>query len=513
MRALTKQQRGAVYLVIATVLTGVGRLIEPGVFVASGTKWYDLVEVRAAMADNAALEHVSSLLYAFGLLWLIGGLLTLRVHVKDEGVAGTAVRSGALFAGMALFIMALIEGLDHMTLRVVQDGIGAGADTDQVALALLSTKLGITFFVWPIFYAGIAMAAFGMARLLTAALPPEGELRIGGTVGVRYVGHAVSPEYFMIAEGSFSRTTLLAVFTSLETAQQPVGAAPEGAEDDAVFLSIRFVDFDSEIWRPSASQGRLSVAEPGIVLSLTAAEDLGLAVGDSVVVSHTVPTGPGAFAGGTSTLEVLALHPHPLRSIAYIHLGHAGMWGFEDLANDVTGVPALGGTVGDARRALFGADGVALVQGFKDMFATSRDTLEQMSGVILLAELAGLGLALLIAFNTANLNAEERARDHATMFAYGVPLRRVVANLSAEGLLLGLLAMVAGIVFGYALLLWMITEVLRGAFAEVGFIVSVDLARVAISMLAAIVVVTVAPTFTARKLRRMNIPSTLRVME
>ena len=300
---------------------------------------------------------------------------------------------------------------------------------------------------------------------------------------------------------------------SLAAEAQPVGAAPEGAEDDAVFLSIRFVDFDSEIWRPSASQGRLSVAEPGIVLSLTAAEDLGLAVGDSVVVSHTVRTGPGAFAGGTSTLEVLALHPHPLRSIAYIHLGHAGMWGFEGLANDVTGVPALGGTVGDARRALFGADGVALVQGFKDLFATSRDTLEQMSGVILLAELAGLGLALLIAFNTANLNAEERARDHATMFAYGVPLRRVVANLSAEGLLLGLLAMVAGIVFGYALLLWMITEVLRGPFAEVGLIVSVDMARVAISMLAAIVVVTVAPTFTARKLRRMNIPSTLRVME
>ena len=59
----------------------------------------------------------------------------------------------------------------------------------------------------------------------------------------------------------------------------------------------------------------------------------------------------------------------------------------------------------------------------------------------------------------------------------------------------------------------MVTEVLGGAFAEVGFIVSVDLARVGISMLAAIIVVTVAPTFTARKLRRMNIPSTLRVLE
>ena len=168
MGALTKQQRGGVYIVLATLFAGVGRLIEPGVFVASSTKRYDLVEVRAAMADNATLEHASSLLYAFGLLWLLGGLLTLRGHVQDGGMAGSAVRSGALFAGMAVFLMAMIEGLDHMALRAVKDGIGAGADTDQVALALLSTKLGIAFFVWPIFYAGIAMAAFGMSRLLSA---------------------------------------------------------------------------------------------------------------------------------------------------------------------------------------------------------------------------------------------------------------------------------------------------------------------------------------------------------
>ncbi len=144
---------------------------------------------------------------------------------------------------------------------------------------------------------------------------------------------------------------------SLAGEAQPAGGAAEGAEAESVILGIRFVDFDSEIWRPSASEGRLTVAEPGIVLSRTAAEDLGVSVGDSVVVSHTVRTGPGAFVGGTSTLEVLALHPHPLRSIAYIHTGHAGLWGFEGLANDVTGVPALGGTVGDTRRALFGSAG------------------------------------------------------------------------------------------------------------------------------------------------------------
>ena len=71
---------------------------------------------------------------------------------------------------------------------------------------------------------------------------------------------------------------------------------------------------------------------------------------------------------------------------------------------------------------------------------TCRSKRDCSNVVILLAELAGLGLALLIAFNTANLNAEERARDHATLFDYGVTVRRAVANLSAEGLLLGLLA-------------------------------------------------------------------------
>ena len=59
MRALTKQQRGAVYLVIATVLTGVGRLIEPGVFVASGTKWYDLSNSVCSPSRRGKLRRMN----------------------------------------------------------------------------------------------------------------------------------------------------------------------------------------------------------------------------------------------------------------------------------------------------------------------------------------------------------------------------------------------------------------------------------------------------------------------
>ena len=56
-------------------------------------------------------------------------------------------------------------------------------------------------------------------------IPEQGELRLGGDVSVRYVGHAVSPEYFLvIEEGSFvGQANLVVVFTSLETAQDLAG--------------------------------------------------------------------------------------------------------------------------------------------------------------------------------------------------------------------------------------------------------------------------------------------------
>ena len=52
-------------------------------------------------------------------------------------------------------------------------------------------------------------------------LPDEGGLRLGRGIAARYVGHAVSPEYFLIVEdgGFFGQANLAVVFTSLETAQ------------------------------------------------------------------------------------------------------------------------------------------------------------------------------------------------------------------------------------------------------------------------------------------------------
>ncbi|MCY4529562.1 MAG: ABC transporter permease, partial [Chloroflexi bacterium] len=65
-------------------------------------------------------------------------------------------------------------------------------------------------------------------------LPDEGELRLGGDVAALYVGHAVSPEYFLIVEdgGFFGQANLAVIFTSIETAQELSGR--QGQVNDLV---------------------------------------------------------------------------------------------------------------------------------------------------------------------------------------------------------------------------------------------------------------------------------------
>ena len=294
-----------------------------------------------------------------------------------------------------------------------------------------------------------------------------------------------------------------------------VGAAvPDDADDPIrLDLAVRFVDFGSTVWTPTATEGALSPRSPGIVLADKAARDIGVGVGDDVTITHPELV-DGAFTSSTRTLPVAAIHPHPLRLNAYMDLSQASTWGFGGLANIVTGVPADGSSLNDVKRALFGSGtGVALVQGLSETFQSLEDSLEQSSGVFIITRIFVIFLVMLIAFNTANINVDERSRDHATMFAYGIPVRRVIANLSVEGLLLGVVATVLGGLFGYALLLWMALFQMPTAVPDIGMIVSVRWWEMTLSFVVALAAIALAPVFPGRKLKKMFIPGQLRVME
>ena len=285
------------------------------------------------------------------------------------------------------------------------------------------------------------------------------------------------------------------------------------AQGESVDLVIQFVDLQSNLWRPTTAEGELAVGAPGIVLARKAADDLGVGAGDEITLTHPLRTGPDSFTLSSTPLPVLAVHPHPLRFNAYVDIRQANLAGLDGFANTVTGAPPPGGTLSGVKRALFGVPGVATVQGLAEGSRAVQDAFEQFASIFYVMEIFVLGLALLIAFNTANINSDERARDHATMFAYGVPVRRVIGILAVEGLILGTLATAIAIVLGYGMLLWMIRVLIPASYPDMGVVLSVDLPQMAAILAAGIAVVALAPALTVRKLRRMDIPGMLRVLE
>ena len=160
-------QRGGVYILFGGVVSAVGRALKPGVLVDS-VDWNDLDGLVQAMTDNEVLTHTSAVLYAFGLMFVLTGLNSVRNFVTDSGLVGDMVRGGTLLGMISLFVISVIQGLDHMAVRVIDDGIGS--NPNELAVSLQSAKLGLILMAWPILYASIGVAGLGGMRLLPGGL-------------------------------------------------------------------------------------------------------------------------------------------------------------------------------------------------------------------------------------------------------------------------------------------------------------------------------------------------------
>ena len=164
---MNAQQRGGVYILFGGVVSAVGRGLKPGVLIDS-VDWNNLDGVVQAMADNEVLTHTSAVLYAFGLMFVLIGLNSVRQYVTDQGLVGDMVRGGTLLGMLSLFVISVIEGFDHMAVRALDDGIGS--NSMEIAVSMQSVKLGIVFIAWPILYASIGVAGLGGTRLLPGGL-------------------------------------------------------------------------------------------------------------------------------------------------------------------------------------------------------------------------------------------------------------------------------------------------------------------------------------------------------
>lgn len=265
------------------------------------------------------------------------------------------------------------------------------------------------------------------------------------------------------------------------------------------------------MWHPTVSAGR---ADPGgILLAEKAADDLGVETGDSVLLRHPRRTGPTTFETATTRVRVAGLHPDPFRTAAYMDMTRAPLLGLEGFANRLEVIPAPGRSLDEVKRALFGNPSVVSVEAVTANTQLLEQRMDDFLGILRVIEAFVLLLALLIAFNSSSITADERAREHATMFAFGVPVHAAARLAVTEGLLIGIAATAIGVGAGLLLTRWVVHGVVPDTFPDVGVIVSLDAGSLAIAMALGIAAVALAPLFTTRRMRHMDVPSTLRVME
>ena len=309
------------------------------------------------------------------------------------------------------------------------------------------------------------------------------------------------------------------VVTDLATVPEVASIEPQldlggtflGPDDTEIDSLIQFVPFDSATWTPTVVEGSLDT-DGGIVIAQKAADDLGVAPGDTVRLSHPLRQGLG-YTFVESDVPVAAIHPNPYRFVSYMSLDDADLMGMEGLVNAVSVRPADGVTLDQLKEALFGRPGVAAVEGINEVAGSIRDTLEELLGFLAVLQAFVLLMALLIAFNTSSISSDERRREHATMFAFGLPTRTVMRLMVTESVLLGGIGTLVGIVVGRVLLAWLVGVLLPDTVPDLQIRVDVAASTYLTALILGVVAVAVAPLLTWRRLKRMDIPSTLRVVE
>ncbi len=269
----------------------------------------------------------------------------------------------------------------------------------------------------------------------------------------------------------------------------------------------------ARLWRPRLRSGTLPAGRPGIAIAKIAAQDLHLRVGDMVNVRHPVPTGPRSYQLVDTSLPVTAINASPMRFVAYANPSAAARLRVTGLVNRVSVVPSAGGSADAVKRALLALPAITAVQGAAAASDAVDRAMSQFSEVLYVALAIAAAMALLIAFNAAAISTDERAREHATMLAFGVRAARIGRENVEEAFVTGAFATLIGAGAGYLVLHWTIGSIMRRTAPDLGTLIAVKPITWLAAALAGTVVVALAPLLTSRRVRRTDIPSTLRVVE
>ncbi len=278
---------------------------------------------------------------------------------------------------------------------------------------------------------------------------------------------------------------------------------------------LEFIPTESAIWIPALIEG--SWGEGGereeIVISRKAAEDLSLQVGDNLMLEHPFREGQYAFRNITTALTVTGIHDNPLRSLSYLNLEQASFTGLDDLTNMLVVTPGQDITPAEIRQHLF-IHPVIFAIDEATMFTEAIDRLlDVFINMLRIMQGVVLFIAFLIAFNSTSINIDDRIREVSTMFAFGTRPHMVTRMQIGENVLLGILGTALGGILGWIALKQMMAARMEVMLENIDLLVIISPMSLSLAVLLGVGVVALTPLVSARKLKRIDIPSTLRVIE
>jgi putative ABC transport system permease protein len=276
---------------------------------------------------------------------------------------------------------------------------------------------------------------------------------------------------------------------------------------------LEMVNMESTLWRPSVVAGDYPGEQPGVLISENAARDLGVQPGDTITLRHPQRTGLLSYDWIESEVEVSGIHPLPLRFQTYMNIQQADLMGIAGLVNAIQVIPASGVTQDEVKQALFDQSGVASVQPVSAVIRVFEDLIGEFVAMFAVMQAAAVILAVLIAYNSTSINLDERAREMATMFAFGVRVRTALRVAIVENLLTSVLGTGVGCALGILFMTFMLTRVFVTVMPDIGITMTLHILTFGIALMVGVLVAVLTPALNLRKLLKMDIPATLRVME
>lgn len=279
-------------------------------------------------------------------------------------------------------------------------------------------------------------------------------------------------------------------------------------------IFLRCFNLTNPVWTPETINGlNLKNRTLGIIISQETARDLKVEVGDQVIIKHPFRKSAFEYSTENTTFSVIGIQNSKIRFWAFSDISNNRVFNLTGLINSVMILPKIGITEASIQKSFFNLPGYSGIQSVTKLVKAYEELIEIFKSIFDVLQYVVMILALLLVYNTSSVNIDERTRELATMAAFGTPIRTSSWILMLESMIMGVLGTLTGFFLFAPLILEVVEARVDEAMNEIWLTPYLFPDSIILLLLIGVVLVTLIPLLSIRKLTKMDLTSALRVVE